>query len=230
MQELARIFYTDVMKRVLEAPQLGQDGTSYVRNAITNGNGGNGLSCLVVADDVWDAEVVEQLRETGMRVLITTRERSLVDQGKSVSVKALTDDEAKDLLRATVQLPRDADLPNEAMDMISRCDNVAMYVEFVGRWSILQTGDDGVPQDREAWVEVVRAIDRDLDEQDDDSRDRRVAILHAGFKYLGNTDVLAQELYVALAVLPDGHPFAVSDAAALLFDDGKALHLSLIHI
>ena len=224
MQELARIFYTDVMKRVLEAPQLGQDGTSYVRNAITNGNGGKGLSCLVVADDVWDAEVVEQLRETGMRVLITTRERSLVDQGKSVSVKALTDDEAKDLLRATVQLPRDADLPNEAMDIISRCDNVAMYVEFVGRWSILQTGDDGVPQDREAWVEVVRAIDRDLDEQDDDSRDRRVAILRAGFKYLGNTDVLAQDLYLALAVLPDGHPFAVSDAAALLFDDGKARH------
>ncbi|CAM9487704.1 unnamed protein product, partial [Laminaria digitata] len=137
-------------------------------------NGGEGLRCLVVADDVWDAEVVEKLRETGMQVLMTTRERSLVEEGKRVSVEALTDQEAKDLLRATVQFPRDADLPAAAMTILDRCANVAMYVEFVGRWSILHTGEDGVPQDKSAWVKVVRAIDRNLDEQDDGSKDTRL--------------------------------------------------------
>ena len=227
MQDLAKRFYDDVMERAIEAPQLGEDGTSYVRKAITNGNGGKGLRCLVVADDVWDAQVVDKLRETGMRVLITTRERSLVDEGMRVSAESLTDDEAKDLLRASVGLPMSVDLPEEAMIILERCDNVAMYVEFVGRWGILQAGNDGAPQSRSAWEEVVQAIDQNLNEQHVEPKDKRLAILHSGFKYLGGRDILAQELYMALAVLPDSYPFSVFNAAALLFDGGEGKQYSV---
>lgn len=51
----------------------------------------------------------------------------------------------------------------------------------------------------------------------------RLAVLRAGFRYLGAEDPSAQELYAALAVLPDGYSFNMSDAVVLLDDEEVAL-------
>ncbi|CAN0449696.1 unnamed protein product, partial [Ectocarpus sp. 12 AP-2014] len=58
MHELAKRLYEEVMGRRVDAPELGEDGGSYVNKIVSQEE----LKCLVVADDVWEAAVVEKLR------------------------------------------------------------------------------------------------------------------------------------------------------------------------
>lgn len=62
----------------------------------------------------------------------------------------------------------------------------------------------------------------------DDLDINRLAVLRAGFKYLGREDPLAQEPYIALAVFPDGYSFLDSDAAVLLGDEKAAAGLWIL--
>eukprot|EP00752_Nemacystus_decipiens_P008588 g7668.t1 len=88
------------------APGAGEDGGSYVKTIVEE----KSKRCLVVADDVWENEVVEKLRATGMWVLLTTRPRpdSTVNVGvkERVTMDTLTEpEEAEDILRGSAKLP-----------------------------------------------------------------------------------------------------------------------------
>ncbi|CAM9623803.1 unnamed protein product, partial [Sphacelaria rigidula] len=79
MQDLAQMLYENVLDSrgypPGQSPTEPKNGTAYVQEAMKR----QGLQCLLVADDVWETEVVQELRKTGMRVLLTTRDQVLVD-------------------------------------------------------------------------------------------------------------------------------------------------------
>ena len=53
-------------------------GTEHIKRYIEQGRQGQGLKFLVVAENVWDPEVVRELRKTGMWILINTRDKTIM--------------------------------------------------------------------------------------------------------------------------------------------------------
>lgn len=131
MLKLAKRLHEDVMKGGVDAPEAGEDGGCDVNKIVSREK----LRCLAVADDVWDAGgVVEKLRETGMWVLITTRFPEMVKPKERVVMGRLTEAEAEDVLRGVAELPPDARLCDDAINVLGICGRVAMNIAFVGSW------------------------------------------------------------------------------------------------
>ena len=62
------------------------------------------LRCLVVLDNVWDGEIVNAFARTGIHVLVTTRERTVIPpmyRGVMVAVGDMEEEEGLELLRKT---------------------------------------------------------------------------------------------------------------------------------
>lgn len=95
MLNLAKRLHEDVLELSVGAPAVGEDGESYVKKILSQ----ESLRCLVVADDVWDAEMVRKLRNTVMWVLLTTRFPEMVQPNERVVVDKLTEAEADDALK-----------------------------------------------------------------------------------------------------------------------------------
>lgn len=217
------------MHKRADPPAVGENGESYVKKIVSQ----ESLRCLVVADDVWEAEVVEKLRKMGMWVLLTTRQPSMVGDNERVVVDELAQEEAEEVLRGAAGLPRGEHLCDGAMDVLKVCGFVAMDIAFVGRWSSVRAAN-GVPKSSRAWAGAVRDIETQIEdvrcqalisnagEMNDRDVSRR-AVLRAGFKYLGTEDALAQELYVMLAVFPHEHVFGDSDLSVLLNHDEEVI-------
>lgn len=236
MRKLAAAVHSEILGcggyRPGASPQNPLEGSAYIREALScsGPDGGERKRCLVVADDVWESQVLEELKQTGMSVLVTTRNGQLVADagGRVVEVDCLTETEAESVLRGAAELPAGARFPAAAADILDRCDRMAMHLEFVGRWSNVRGSEDNSD-----WQEAVEAIDTELEEvqrsnadtQQADgidpfhSQDRRVAILRAGFNNLAALDPNNRSLYLALALLPDGHAFTTKEASVLLFDN-----------
>ena len=223
MLQLARMVYEDILESVGRRPAESIDGAAYIKQRL---EAGQGLKCLVVADNVWEREVVSKLLETGMWVLLSTRDEELVTSqgGEVVCVDELSGTDAESVLRKAAELPPNVRLPDDAVHLVELCGRVAMDLAFVGRWSTVRGR-----QDRKAWsdaAEHVRAEMREVgcDAENDTVEDahvkRRKAVLRAGFEDLavGSEDKRVPRLYLSLAVMPDGHPFTAKDAAILLFD------------
>eukprot|EP00752_Nemacystus_decipiens_P010888 g9681.t1 len=228
MLTLAQAVFENVMGKRVAPPAVGENGERYVKKILTQKNS----RCLVVADDVWESSVVEKLRETGMWVLLTTRiaEEVLQPVDERVVVDQLTSEEAEEVLRGAAKLPPGERLCDHAMKVLEICGYVAMDIAFVGSWSSVRTADSGVVKSNEAWADAVKHIMSQISAVSaqisvanagavDDVGVNRLAVLRAGFKYLGAEDVVAQELYMALGVFPNGHAFKESDAAVLLYDE-----------
>ncbi|CAB1113373.1 unnamed protein product [Ectocarpus sp. CCAP 1310/34] len=226
MLQLARVVYEDIGCSVGRRPTSSDDCAAYIRQRMKKGTGGKKLKCLVVADNVWEKEVVSKLLETGMWVLLSTRNITLVTEahGEVVGVDELSEADAMSVLRRAAELPPQGKIPGDAVDLIELCGRVAMDLAFVGRWSTVRGR-----QDRMAWSDAVSKVREemgkvgsgDASEKLAETRDaRRKAILRAGFEDLaiGSDDERVQRLYLSLAVFPDGHAFTVRDAAVLLYD------------
>ncbi|CAN0159406.1 unnamed protein product, partial [Pylaiella littoralis] len=224
--KLARLVHEDIGGSMGRRPVAADDGAAYIKERMENGHGGKGLECLVVADNVWDKEVVSKLLETGMSVLLSTRDEGLIpgSSGKAVGVDYLSKTDAESVLRSTAELPPGVRLPDDAVDLIELCGGVAMDLAFVGRWSTVRGRHDQV-----AWSHAARKIREEIGNVCGDSlggnvggssKIRREAVLSAGFQDLaiGSDDERVPRLYLSLAVLPDGHAFTVKDAAVLLYD------------
>ncbi|CAM9378410.1 unnamed protein product, partial [Hapterophycus canaliculatus] len=223
MRKLAKAFHEGVMKRSVRAPMLDDDGDNYVKEIVSQEN----LRCLVVADDVWEPDVVEKLRNTGVWVLLTTRDASIVEPHEIVVLDELTATEAEGVLRGAARLPLDERLNDDAAEILEICGHVAMDIAFVGTWSSVRTGEDGVLKSRGAWADARRRIETEIqavkgpasaDGRMTDVMVSRLAVLRAGFKHLGAEHPLAQELYLALALFPDGYAFERSASAVVLND------------
>ncbi|CAM9264189.1 unnamed protein product, partial [Laminaria digitata] len=226
MMQLARTVYEGIGGCVGCPPATSDDGVAYIRQKMESGHLGKGLKCLVVADNVWENEVVLKLLDTGMWILLSTRDEELVKgaQGEAVGVNELSVSDAKSVLRRAAELSPEEDLPNEAVDLITLCGRVAMDLAFVGRWSTVRGR-----QDRKAWSDAAQKVRTEVNKVRTESGSdgvegtharRRKAILRSGFEDLavGSDDVRVPRLYLSLAVMPDGHAFTVKDAAVLLYD------------
>lgn len=133
MLQLARMIHDEVAGGVGRRPAESVDGTVYVRQATESGNGGKGLKCLVVLDNVWDREVMSKVLETGMWVVISTRSEKLVSGAKetAVIVDELSEVDAESVLRSAVGLPPASRLPDDAITLVELCGRVAMDLAFV---------------------------------------------------------------------------------------------------
>ncbi|CAM9783453.1 unnamed protein product [Scytosiphon promiscuus] len=223
MRKLAKAFHQDAMNMSVRAPMVDEDGDSYVNAIVSQGD----LRCLVVADDVWEQDVIEKLRNTGLWVLLTTRDSTIVKPHEVVVLDELTATEAEGVLRGAARLPMDERLNDDAAKILEICGRVAMDIAFVGSWGSVRTGEDGVLKSRGAWADVTRQIEAEIIAvrgsapaagKMADVSVSRLAVLRAGFKHLGAQHPLAQELYLALAVFPNGYAFEKSAAAVILHD------------
>ncbi|CAN0433291.1 unnamed protein product, partial [Ascophyllum nodosum] len=107
------------------------------------------------------------------------------------------------------------------------CGFMAMDLAFVGSWSTVRGRED--PQ---AWSDALASIRSQLPKivSSNTSPTRveprrtcnRQAILRAGFEHLGleERDGRVKQLYLSLALMPDGHEFTAMDSAVLLYDRG----------
>lgn len=252
MLQLAGMVHESIGGRVGRPPAPPEDGAAYIKRRMEGDNKKGkeaphgerrkrGLKCLVVADNVWEEEVVSKLAETGMWVLLSTRDEALVTGAAApphgrvaVGVDELSEPDAEAVLRRAAELPPDARLPDEAVGLIELCGRVAMDLAFVGRWSSVRGR-----QDRAAWSDAAAKVRLETEKLDAGGglnaggdgdgaagtrrarrRRRRKAILRAGFEDLaaGSDDGRVPRLYLSLTVMPDGHAFSVADAATMLYD------------
>eukprot|EP00752_Nemacystus_decipiens_P003122 g2891.t1 len=216
MLKLAKRLHQDVMKGGVDAPEVGEDGGSYVNKILSQEK----LKCLVVADDVWENEVVEKLRATGMWVLLTTRFPEFVEPQERVVMDTLTETEAEDVIRRAAELPSGDRLCDAATEVLKICGRVAMDTAFVGNLvRELNTISN------KAWVNAVKEIEAQGGGVDVGRDENRLAILRAGFEYFGTW---VQKLYMMLTVFPDGHAFGESDAAVLVDGDVATHPISIL--
>lgn len=179
-----------------------------------------------------ELSVVEKVRNTGLWVLLTTRFPGMAEPNEGVVMDILTETEAEDVLRGAAELSPVKRFCDAAKEVLKIWRRVAIDIAFVGSWSSVRAANSA-PKRTKAWARTVQEIKAQMDDvrraviarNAGEMRDpdiNRLAVLRAGFKYLGREDTLAQELYAALAVFPDGHAFAESDAAVLLGDEEAA--------
>eukprot|EP00752_Nemacystus_decipiens_P003524 g3250.t1 len=227
MLQLARMMYEDIGGSVGQAPSESDNAVAYIKQRMVGGQGGRCSKCLVVADNVWEKEVVSMLQETGAWLLLSTRDEALVTDlgGEAVGVDELSAADAESVLRRAAELAPEVRLPDDAVALIELCGRVAMDLAFVGRWSTVRGR-----QDQGAWAAAAEKVRSELGKLGGNRADeatagsirtnRRKAILRAGFEDLaiGSDNEHVPRLYLSLAVLPEGHSFSVRDAAVLLYD------------
>lgn len=224
MWQLAAMVHDDILGSIGPAPAGGGDGAPYyIKKNIGKGKGGEGLRCLVVADDVWEPEVIATLRGTGMWVLVTTRYDDMLQEAgaESVGIDKLSKDDALSVLTRASELPMGTPLPGSAWELVELCGHLVMNLAFVGRWSAVRKREDP-----SAWSRAVASISAELkalkinvtsDTIQEVQAKRRIAVLRAGFRYLGVENDDVQWLYLALAVVPDGHAFGLGEASVLVY-------------
>lgn len=224
MMQLATRVHEHIWGGVGPRPLGSDDPVTYIKERMAKGRAGHELKCLVVADNVWEAEVMAKLRETRMWVLVTTRNENLVIgvNGENVQIDTLSEDDAVSVLREASELPTGVRLPEAARELIELCGRVAMDLAFVGRWGTVRKRKDTL-----GWSDAAAAIRTQLeapqldaasDEHEDARVKRRTAVLRAGFQFIGTEDGRLQWLYLSLGVLPDAHAFLVREAGVLLYD------------
>lgn len=123
----------EMLGKTLGAPGVGtegvKDGVAYLRDVVPIKIK---QRFLVVADDVWDTGVLQQLREAGVWVLYTSRD-SLLPIAQ-VSLDHLVKNDAEMLLRRAADLEDDQVLPQAAYDLMKACNFVVMDLAFVASW------------------------------------------------------------------------------------------------
>lgn len=187
-----------------------EDGVEYIAHVMPKGK----LRFLVVADDVWDVEVLQVLERTGAWVLYTTRENDLAPE-TPLRLDQVREEEAELLLRRAADVNDDADLPPAAYDLMKRCEFAALDLVFVGRWSDVRGRRENVEQ---AWRKVLNRIeDAQRRGQDVKLLSWRAAMLRAGLDELAGDNPKNKKLYLSLAVIPKGLAFPPEVAAVLLY-------------
>lgn len=91
------------------------DSSDEVIRHLTMVVAGSRLPRLVVLDDVWDGEVVDALIQTGLVLLVTTRNRSVVPQGGCTEVGDMTEGEALELLKYASGASQDLPQPESSL-------------------------------------------------------------------------------------------------------------------
>lgn len=225
MLRLANMVYETVLKKNCRPPQRSgvgvdpEDGAAYIGEMVRDGS----RRFLVVADDVWEVEVLEELRRAGAWVLYTTRSEDLLGDDAPLQMDAVPKEEAATILRRAAELRDDVALPDAAYEMMTRCGFVVMDLAFVGRWGTVRGRADGKFW-RMAFDRIAEAQKKGGEEGEDGKLELlpwRTAVLRAGLEELALENLQNKELYLSLAVLPKRLSVSSEDVAALLFGKYK---------
>ncbi|CAM9400798.1 unnamed protein product, partial [Hapterophycus canaliculatus] len=188
-----------------------EDGAAYIRDVAEEGD----RRFLVVADDVWDVEVLRELKRTGAWVLYTTRRATRLPETPLLWLNEVLQEEAEMVLRRAAELDDDARLPDAALELVERCKCVVLDLALVGRWGEVRGRSDARP-----WQAI---LDRIVNVQEGGEAGEplpwRAAVLRAGLGVLATDHPQNKELYLALAVLPTGMAFPSEVAGVLLYGD-----------
>ncbi|CAN0558015.1 unnamed protein product, partial [Ectocarpus sp. 12 AP-2014] len=111
---------------------------------------------LVVLDDVWEREVVDTLKLTGLQLLVTTRDRSVASMpGECVEVGNMEEDEALEVLRVGCGASKNLELPRaEALQVMGDCGNLPLSLGLAA--PLLK----GPPQDPKSWRTLHEALSK----------------------------------------------------------------------
>ena len=215
MFDLAERVYETVMVKTCRPPRKAkvllntEDGAAYIREVVDESS----RRFLVVADDVWDAEVVEELRKAGAWVLYTTRDAGLLPEAQPLRLDQVLEKEAEALLRRAADLEDSEPLPKAAYELMRKCEFAVLDLVFLGRWGEVRRRSDEQP-----WQTV---LDRILEAQKGGERGKlrpwRAAVLRAGLDELAWDNPKNRELYLALAILPTGLAFPSEVGGFLLY-------------
>eukprot|EP00752_Nemacystus_decipiens_P005701 g5159.t1 len=186
-----------------------EDGGAYIREVALESR----RRFLVVADNVWEVEVLQELTRAWVWVLYTTRDGSLVPPPLRVDQVLL--EEAELVLRRAADLDDSSVLPEAAYTLMARSSYVVLDLALVGRWS----GVRGRSDDK-AWRRALRSIENaQCQDHGVAPLSWRAAVLHAGLEELACDNPKHKELYLSLAVVPEGLPFPSEVAAVLLYGE-----------
>lgn len=235
MDRLANMVF-DVMTegdaRRPRAPDVGVDpenGAAYIRKVV-----GGDSRFLVVADDVWEAEVIEELKSTGATVLYTTRSEHLCDDSTIRLHELLNGEVAAALMRAA-ELDNDMKPPDASAEIVLKCGPMAMDLAFVGRWGTVRGTTDA-----QAWASALSRIVKTQEEGEGEEGCReavvrvgleqgegkapmswRAAVLRAGLDELVLSHNEHRQLYLSLAVIPKNLAFTLERLESLVYDEGS---------
>eukprot|EP00903_Cladosiphon_okamuranus_P011386 g10730.t1 len=177
-----------------------EDGAAYIREVV----GESSQRFLVVADDVWEVEVLQELKKAGASVLYTTREDKLLPDFPSLRLDQIQEEEAEMILRRAAELDDNARLTEAAYELMKRCEHFMSDLVVVGRWSDVRRRSD-----KQAWQKALRRI-VEAQKGGDGGKllPARAAVLRAGLKEVASDNAQNKELYLALAILPTGLAFS----------------------
>eukprot|EP00904_Undaria_pinnatifida_P012573 jgi/Undpi1/8446/HiC_scaffold_25.g10913.m1 len=205
MRQLATMVYEKVLKktcRPLDKPttRKGEEGAAYIRQ-MTMATGRRRF--LVVADDVWEVEVLEELEQAGVWVLYTTR--AVLDFGEaSLILTEVLEGEPDSTFQGAAELPNDARLPAILYKLMERCEYSALELAFIGRWNTIHARRNG-----KARQKVFDLIVKMQSYAGGDGQELpwKVPVLCTGLDELAFDNLYNKELYLPLAVLPKGSRF-----------------------
>ncbi|CAM9292293.1 unnamed protein product, partial [Laminaria digitata] len=191
-----------------------EDGAAYIRQVV---GGDTSSPFLVVADDVWEVEVLEELQSTGATVLYTTRSEGLCDGSPPLRLHELLNGEVAAALKRAAELNDDVEPPDAGAEIVQRCGSIAMDLAFVGRWGTVHRTSDG-----QAWASALARI---IEAQEGGGQEERAsvswraAVLRAGLDELVLSNEQHLQLYLALAVIPKNLAFSREGVESLLYDE-----------
>ncbi|CAN0382120.1 unnamed protein product [Ectocarpus sp. 8 AP-2014] len=157
---------------------------------------------LVVLDDVWEREVVDALVPLGFKVLLTTRDRSVVGvPAGRLELGDMTEEEALELLRktsGTVGQPGD-DVRTKMTKVVALCGHLPLVLAIAGSMSVVK----GKGLTAVAWEELSNELEnvaKKMRARSEQSSSIKV-VLETSFDSLA---VRKQEEFLKMAVLAAG--------------------------
>ncbi|CAM9762259.1 unnamed protein product [Ectocarpus sp. 8 AP-2014] len=157
---------------------------------------------LVVLDDVWEREVVDALVPLGFKVLLTTRDRSVVGvPAGRLELGDMTEEEALELLRktsGTVGQPGD-DVRTKMTKVVALCGHLPLVLAIAGSMSVVK----GKGLTAVAWEELsfeLENVAKKMRARSEQSSSIKV-VLETSFDSLA---VRKQEEFLKMAVLAAG--------------------------
>ena len=213
MFRLACMVYETVMQKECRPPRSAgpksdpENGVSYILEVMDLSS----RRFLVVVDDVWDVEVLEELERAGMWVLYTSRQHDLLPEAP-LRLDQVLKEEAEMVLRRAADLDDDAHLPKAVDRLMEGCEFAARDLAFVGRWGVVRHRND----DRNWQVALERIAEAQKGSEGGHLLSWRAAVLRAGLEELARANPQAKELYLSLGVIPQGLSFPPEVATVLL--------------
>eukprot|EP00752_Nemacystus_decipiens_P005175 g4696.t1 len=157
---------------------------------------------LVVLDDVWEREVVEALLPLGLKVFVTTRDRSVVDVPTGcLKVGDMTQEEAVELLlkaSKTVGRPGDA-VRTQMTKVVALCGHLPLVLAIAGSMPVVK-GNGLTPGAWGKLIEELEDVATKMEASDEDSDSLNV-VLETSFNAL---TVAAKRAFMKTAVLAPG--------------------------